>query len=386
MGFDISNHAVDQNLITGRLIPALRGEAPIDDLLDRAATLSQIAHRANQWGLRVVQLNSHLFDQQLDIAPRVIDRRPAKRNILQRLLGIQKFEEIPRPGRIVGLPGFDSDLSVWGRPFFIVADTPEESLQAFQQYLSISQGQLDDVDAICTAMLAKLDKEKGSIPSDLDPAVIASLDAWYPILDHLPPLEDESQPPDWKNARHRIQRWFAMYQEAWTHKDSERVIESDFYDEPLPASEIAMAAPHALINFAAQLLPGWMGRGHVWPTILFEKIGVDVSDLFETPMPLFASLVEELPELEERLNTTIVENYSLGGYVPPEKICAFRERLQKHRRELILAWDGDGTDEDVERMSADFNKILEPVLLAEQQGYGFIEAAEVYSGFMGAMN
>jgi hypothetical protein len=37
-------------------------------------------------------------------------------------------------------------------------------------------------------------------------------------------------------------------------------------------------------------------------------------------------------------------------------------------------------------MSADFTKILEPVLWAEQKGYGFIEASEVYSGFMGVMN
>jgi hypothetical protein len=34
----------------------------------------------------------------------------------------------------------------------------------------------------------------------------------------------------------------------------------------------------------------------------------------------------------------------------------------------------------------DYQKILEPVVFAERNGYGFIEAAEIYSGFMGVMN
>jgi hypothetical protein len=37
-------------------------------------------------------------------------------------------------------------------------------------------------------------------------------------------------------------------------------------------------------------------------------------------------------------------------------------------------------------LAADYTKILEPALLARRNGYGFLEAAEVYSGFMGAMN
>lgn len=44
-----------------------------------------------------------------------------------------------------------------------------------------------------------------------------------------------------------------------------------------------------------------------------------------------------------------------------------------------------GPDE-ISEISADYKKILEPVVLAERNGYGFIEAAEIYSGFMGVMN
>jgi hypothetical protein len=34
----------------------------------------------------------------------------------------------------------------------------------------------------------------------------------------------------------------------------------------------------------------------------------------------------------------------------------------------------------------DYRKILEPVVFAERQDYGFIEAAEIYSGLLGAPN
>ena len=42
--------------------------------------------------------------------------------------------------------------------------------------------------------------------------------------------------------------------------------------------------------------------------------------------------------------------------------------------------------DEFEDVSADNKKILEPVVLAERKGYGFIEAAEIYSGFMGVTN
>jgi hypothetical protein len=41
---------------------------------------------------------------------------------------------------------------------------------------------------------------------------------------------------------------------------------------------------------------------------------------------------------------------------------------------------------DPERVTTDYKKILESVVFAERKGYGFIEAAEIYSGFLGVLN
>jgi hypothetical protein len=140
---------------------------------------------------------------------------------------------------------------------------------------------------------------------------------------------------------------------------------------------------------AAQTLPGWMGRGRVWPTALFKEIGVSVSGVFERPVSLFEDLLRDVPGMDANLRGTIVENYCLGGYVPPQKMQSFVDLLTKHRRELILAWhqgQEDTADLDLEQLATDFTKILEPANYALRRGYGFIEAAEVYSGILGWMN
>lgn len=387
MGFDISNHAVDVRLIREVLIPALRGNGTLDDVYARAAALGVISSRANDWGLRVSRLESDIYDKQREAAPEKKILQPKKAGFLKSLLGIKEMEEVTVWPRVPGLPGFDADLSVWGRPFFVVADNVDQALEGIERYMACDANDPAAIDAIASAMLGKLEANRHRMPRDVPKEAIQVLDAFYPLHEHLP-LSEEEPSADMEARIAHLRTWFGLHQRAWAEKHTDSVIDSELFYEPTPARDLAMEAPYALINLAAQVLPGWMGRGRVWPTMLFEKIGVPVSHLFEPPAALFADLLSELPQLDERFSDTIMENYSLGGYVPPEKIGEFKSLLLRHRRDLILAWDDskDASDADVEEQAADFIKILEPVTLAERHGYGFIEAAEVYSGFMGVMN
>jgi hypothetical protein len=362
MGYDVSNHPVDTKLITERLIPALLGNASIDDILDRAADLCVVASRANQWGFRVMQVQHDLGNEQFDA-------------------------EMERP--FLMLPGFESDLSVWGRPFFIVADTVDESLAAFEQYMQCTRQDLAGVDRIAASMLTWLDAKKGSWPADSAPAKVALVEAVYPLAKHLPELKKKDQQlADAGQTRLRLAKILEAYREGWAHRDSKRKIKSDVFDEPAKARDVALEAPYILLNIASQVLPGWMARGTVWPTQLFEKIDVSVSHVFETPAALFEPLVRAFPALEERFRTTIIENYSLGGYVRPENVPVLRALVEKHQRELIFAFvePHEAAGADLERLSMDYQKILEPVVFAERNGYGCIEAAEIYSGFLGVLN
>lgn len=391
MGYDISNHAVDVELIQQRLIPALGGRGSIDDILARAAGLSAISARANQWGLRVTRLSHAISDKQRELGfERTIAVPKKNAGWLDRVLGRSRTEEIRVPELTTGLPGFDPDLCVWGRPFFIVADSTDEALAELDRYMKCPPNDLARVDAIAGQMIAKLESKRREIGPDVRSEIVAVLDSFQPIAEHVPDLEEgDGGNVDIDATRRRLADHFAAIQKTWAARDTDQMIaRGEDGDEPVPAAELAVTVPYALLNLAAHVLPGWMGRGYVWPTALFEKIGVDVSAIFETPTALFEPLVRDFPNVETGFHTTIPENYSLGGYVRPENIAALKALLLKHERELILAWTEPGTATalSLEELSADFRKILEPVTLAERHGYGFIEAAEVYSGILGVMN
>lgn len=398
MGYDISNHAIDAAFIRERLIPFVMGRGALEDLsdyIDRASRLSLVAHRANAWGLRTTQLDYAIHDAQRNAAvprpaPPAPVPPPARPTLWQRLTG-QRPAAAPAPApretwvRTSGLPGFDSDLSVWGRPFFIVAGNSDEALQDFDAYMQASE---DDVDTIARRMLTRLDAMRDRIDPRCDPEVVAVLDAFHPAEAHLPELDaTDAAIPDPALVRQHIERKLLLMRRFWAERRSDDPIEDALLDEPVAPSDYIESLPFDIINLASQTLPGWMGRGHVWPTRLFDKIGVKVRHLFETPEPLFRDLVQEDKRLRGVFGTTIPCNYSLGGYVPPEKVDAFIGLLERHRTDLILAWSDrkDPTEID-EALAADYTKILEPALLARRHGYGFLEAAEVYSGFLGAMN
>jgi len=391
MGFDISNHPVDVRLIQDYLLPYIQGQRDdIDTFVARAMHLARIAHRANRWGLGVVTLDGEVHRKQRAL-PQERPNPPAEsrsQGFLSRLFGKKSTDaEEPEPdGRqIRGLPGFDSDLSVWGRPFFIVGDSCDEALEGYDAYLRLPSSDNSEVDAMVRSMMARLDRKRADLAPQMHTAYARILDACYPLEAHVvldPESTDYEREAEEEDLRGLLERMRTIYSKRNTNESI--VLPGG---EAYPASELMGSFPLEIIDIAAKALPGWMGRGYVWPTALFEKIGVDVSQVFEEPTWLFEPLVREAPALAERFYATIPENYSLGGSVRPEKVPALVDLLQKHRSRLIRAWcEGAQTsDEDAEN-AIDFAKILEPAVYAARHGFGFIEASEIYSGIGGVMN
>jgi hypothetical protein len=56
VGYDVSFHPLDVDLLESRILPFIRGELEIDDLVDRAARIARIRFRANAWGLGLLKL------------------------------------------------------------------------------------------------------------------------------------------------------------------------------------------------------------------------------------------------------------------------------------------------------------------------------------------
>lgn len=367
MGYDVSNLAVDVRLIRERLVPYMRGATSdgLEDLVRDAARRQLVAHRASRWCERVVNLHRAIYADQ---AKAVREHAGAPS---------EEFSSQPLGG--TGIPGFDAYQAHWGRPYFIEADDAEDALRELAAYEACDIADELAIDAVALRMLAKLDARRHLVGPDVKPEVRAVLDGFYPLAAHLPPEErapDEAMTPD--ALRDRMRRRLAQWRHIWAcREDTTTEIEAEGFIWPEPASELVGSVFHEIVNLAAQVLPSWQSRGRVWPTALFERIGVDVSHVFETPAALFADLLGDFPMLREKMRTTIHFNYSLGGYVPPEKTGLLVELLQKHRRALIFAWDEDSGDADIEALASDHQMILEPALLAVRNGHGFLEASEI---------
>jgi len=133
-----------------------------------------------------------------------------------------------------------------------------------------------------------------------------------------------------------------------------------------------------------------MGRGHGFGSNLIHLVAHSHDDIFETPAEPFAPLAERLPLIGEHFYDTIPGNFSLGGYIPPERIARFIEVLEEYRAEMILAFDkrkpSEVPSEEIDELQADWLKVREAAEYAVQNGMGYLEAAEVYSGVMGMMN
>ena len=389
MGFDISNHPVDVALIKQRIIPFIRGggEDRLNDLVARAATLNCIKYRANSWALGLKEYDMAMWHRQRELRITRTVRVHQPQGIVDRVLSRPPAFKDVTIDQVTGIPGFDSDLSVWGRPFFIVADTTEEALEALHSYLTLPDAAPGTVDAVAMRMLAKLDARRDRPPQGFDASVLQVLLDSYPLAERVIPHQ-QGKPPDEGDMAKWLRRRFDLARTVFADRDTDAVVEGDD-GEIVPAAELAEVLAHEVINLAAQTLPGWMGRGHVWPTALFRRIGVRASGIFERPVSLFEDLLHDLPDIGRNLHSTIVENYCLGGYVPPQKMEAFVDLLTKHRRELILAGhQGKEGTADLDQLPgmADFIKIFEPAVYALRHGYGFIEAAEIYSVILGPMN
>ncbi len=314
MGYDTSYHPVDVKLWHERLFPFIRGEGAIDDLIADAVRIARVRFRANAWGLGVLGL--------------------------------------PRASKPVELPEWwDSHLHVWGRPFFITCDSPEEMSAAIDAYLAARP---EDVDEIVKGMLDRL-----------GPAV----------RKRARPDKGGRLPVD-KALAYGIAYDIQTLREAYAAWKAGRMLPGQDEGEGRdPRAALIGEMPFRLLRFASNLRPGWMSRGYTWPTHVFAEAGLKGVPRIGRATSLYAPWKKELPGLLRSLPATIESNYEVGGYAAPEAVPRLRRLLAESRPALSEALDG-----------GDLRKLDECLYDAERLGMGFVEATEIYSGIEGVMN
>lgn len=257
--------------------------------------------------------------------------------------------------RIDGVAGFDAHLHVWGRPFFI---TKDEALgESIDRYLAAS---VDGVDRIAREMIAHL-----------DPA----------LVDRVTPDDGGSLPDDAALAA-QVGGTLGLLRRAWEGVASNAEIELPSGDRAPARELLEREVPFAVLRFVADLRPGWMDRGYVWPTSLLTEAKVGGTEHFGPPEPLLGAIAEH-SALSCFAPPTITENYMVGGYVAPESVGTLRAVVEKERAALEAVYDEGGVNEP---MRTSVRKLREALADADERGFAFCEATEIYSGFSGIMN
>jgi hypothetical protein len=323
MGFDCSYHPVDLDFFGERLVPYLLGEASIEPLLKEAVALEKLRFRAKAWALATLTKSQE-------------NRKGTK-----------------APGTL------DSNLHVWGRPFFIEADDPAEVSGYIDRYLAARTPA--QIDAIAKEVKHKL------LPAlDVEPDMGAGIPAKKAldsaVLNNLNVLADVVS----------------------AYKSGKKTVVLPSGNEDTPEHVLMGSYPTLALTFASRFRPGWMDRGMVWPTLLMANAKLDCRKFFEPPAPLFGTFFEIFPKLRKaKLRRTIEENYMVGGYVPKDRIAELRAHLTEESEALLAKPKKEKWEEDAK---LSLQKIDEALADAELRGLAFVEATEVYSAPLGMLN
>lgn len=430
MGLDYSSHPVDPKLFRERLVPWVMGRGDLSDLVERIVLLTYIRERTGLWRQNVYGLHDHMRRQQQAVAPMITHTYEVEgeRTAADWLLGRKpqmKTESYETHAFVPGMPGLDPDLHIWGRPFFNTSETTLTALATHRAFMTLKERRVRPIDDICRAMVTELDGRRASVPRDLDPAVATALRNAPTYLSMLEDddLEDANDMDafDADLIRNQVKAELNLMRALWDRRKEKAKFNYEMLSREVrvaagltptvensgwvdvsenagmdpakdprnftTASEALAGLPYRIMGFAAHLEPGWMGQGSAYASSSLRQIGIRTDGLFQTPLPLFEEMTAEAPAILKGLHSEITDNFTLGGYIPPENVPLLVHMLKGNRDQLIRAWiDGESNAFLLQMGETEYQKTIEPATYAAENGFGYLEAAEIYSGFLGIAN
>ncbi|MEU4595776.1 hypothetical protein [Nocardia sp. NPDC023988] len=318
MGYDVSFHAIDMRMVENRVLPYIAGygtDEDLHDLIRFGVEQTKVRFRANAWGLGALE-------------------------------------------ELGGNADFDPQLYVWGRPYFVTAQTPDDVAETVLQYNRCTPEQ---VDHLAVQQLSLLDRT---------------------LVGRVRPNMEGTLPPD-RYVAEAISGKVVLLRQAVRALRTRQSFTTPDGETADPGEILAGNLQFVLVEFLAHILPGWIQRGRVWPTLLERTAGSDGYSGLVDNSALLGLMRSEFPALEWAVNYTIPSNYEVGGYAAPAAVPVTRHWLARKADELVAA--GDEDDEgDVIRTA--IRKTDEALALAARIGGAFVEASEIYIPMEGTMN
>ena len=272
-------------------------------------------------------------------------------NLWQRLKSnIERIDFKPAEAARRAGKGFDADLHLDGRPFFIAENSAERVADAVVAFSAAETAEA--ADTLARAQLSKLDPE---LPALVEPAEIPDLDSDLAyrtdllsslrIVHDLPRLAREGKP--------------------WAPAGAS--------PRPAIAAVPEVLAPHA-VALHGRAYPFWLAKDVDGLETICRAAGVPPPDCLSPAFRPFAEACEAFPSLKETLGLEMRSSPAVGAFVAPAEIGALVDFLAAHGAKIIGAATRAGEGAMATSL---LRKIKECAVYAQRRGFGYLEAAGV---------
>jgi len=308
MGYDIGFHAIDKKDVDSA-IAYVSGKNDILDYLEKAGEVAKSRYIANAWGLASMKITED----------------------------------------------FNSNLYIWGRPFFVTDNENTESI--IKKYISANEVEANEI-AKSQIKLLVSDESKFKVP-------------------------DTSKMPSSDDFKHNASWKLNLFKSAFSAiKNDEKTIKDPNGNEHDPYSLFLTDFHLSLIDSIAYSSPTWMTRGHVWPSLLLADVAGNV-DFFEPSSIFTKAIKDELTELRFDEDASIRQNYRLGGVVAPKNLDLFKNTITENYDKMLEKAKKEDWEEYLELALKKINECIDYCI---NNDLYFVESSDIYSAPMGIIS
>ncbi len=154
-------------------------------------------------------------------------------------------------------------------------------------------------------------------------------------------------------------------------RDGKRKIKSEVFDERLSRPRCRTRSALHPVESRLQVQPGWMARGTVWPTQLFEKSACQSTTCSKRRLRSLSRCCASSRHSSEKRSRRRSSRTTASAATSDSRTYRSYERCsEKHERELIFAFvePHETAGADLDRLSIDYKKILRTRRLRRAQG------------------
>ena len=246
--------------------------------------------------------------------------------------------------------GFDADLHLDGRPFFIAEGSAERVAAAVEAYAAAESEPA--AAKLARDQVARIDAD---LAREIGPAEIPDLSS------------DLGYRSDLLRLLTKIHDLGRAAREGRTFADDD--------DAPRPATEaLPEALPFRAVAMHARGTPFWIGRDVDGLETICRAAGVRAPDCLSPAWRVFAESCEAYPSLKESLGLELRRPKDVGAFVSPGEVDQLLHFLADHGARIInaAARGGEGA-----MATSLLRKMKECAVYAQRHGLGYLEASGI---------